>query len=121
MDDFMAPGYVQRIGDDRFPRYVIRDGVGQWWAGEEMRWRSNPSEAVLFHTESAALDERNHYCLGDETFTATVTVTVHARCWSLRKLARFLKRHRKFFISGPFGNDGVLLELHPDTLKKNEQ
>ena len=29
-----AGSIVQRIGDERFPDIVIRDGVGQWWSGE---------------------------------------------------------------------------------------
>ncbi len=120
--DYMPPGYIQRIGDERFPRWVIRDVLGQWWAGEGRRWREKPSEAVLFHTEIAATEERNRHCLGDEadTFTATVTVVVavHARRWSKKQLARHLKRHRKFFIGGPAGREGILLEILPDTLKK---
>ena len=51
--DYMPPGYIQRVGDERFPRFVIRDGVGQCWAGEERRWRDKPSEAVLFHSRGS--------------------------------------------------------------------
>ena len=48
----------------------------------------------------------------------TVVVTVHARRWSAEELARHLKRHREFFIGGPAGKEGLLLEIVPDTLKK---
>ena len=55
-----------------------------------------------------------------DTFTATVVVTVHAGRWSTKELARHLKRHRKFFIGGPAGKEGLLLEIVPDTLRKVE-
>ena len=122
--DYLPPGYIQRIGDERFPRYIIRDGLGQFWTGEERRWSDKPAEAVLFHTEVMAAEERNRFCLGDEadTFIATATVvvifTVHARRWSKKQLARHLKRHRKLFIGGPAGKEGILLEILPDTLRK---
>lgn len=122
MMDFMPDGYVEQIGDEK---YVIRDGVGQWWAGIERRWRAKPSEAILFDTEMEALEERNRYCLGDEADALQVEIvavlTVYARCWSLTALAHHLEQHRKFYISGPPGKEGVLLELLPDTLKKVEK
>ena len=48
----------------------------------------------------------------------SVVLTVHARRWSAEELARHLKRHREFFIGGPAGKEGILLEIVPDTLKK---
>ncbi len=67
------------------------------------------------------MEARNRYCLGGDeadTFTATIILTVHARRWSKKELARHLKRHKKFCIGGPAGKEGVLLEIVPDTLKK---
>lgn len=120
--DFMPDGFIEKTDNER---YVIRDGVGQWWAGKERRWRATPSEAILFDAEMAALEERNRYCLGDEAdalrFEIVAVLTVYARCWSLTELARHLEQHRKLYISGPPGKEGVLLELLPDTLKKVEQ
>jgi hypothetical protein len=121
--DYMPPGYIQRTGDERFPRFVIRDGLGQFWAGEERRWRDKPSEAMLFHAEAAAVEERNRHCLGGDeadTFAVTLLVTVHARRWSEEDIVRYLKRHRKFFLRGTAGREGLLLEIVPDTLKKVE-
>jgi 23S rRNA pseudoU1915 N3-methylase RlmH len=69
------------------------------------------------------MEERNRCCLGGDeadTFVVTVLVTVHARRWSAKELARHLGRHRKFFIGGPAGKEGLLLEIVPDTLKKVE-
>ena len=120
MDYF--PGRVVKIGDDRYPRFCIRDTLGHFWAGES-RWSDNPSDAVLFCREIDATETRNRFCLGGDvadTFTATVVVTVHARRWSAKELARHLGRHRKFCIGGPAGKQGVLMEILPDSLKKVE-
>ena len=119
--DYLPPGLVQRINDERFPRFIIRDGLGQFWAGEERRWSDNPADAVLFYRELDATETRNRHCLGGDeadTFTVTVVIAVHARRWSAKQLARHLRRHRRFFIGGPKGKEGVLLEIVPDTLKK---
>jgi len=118
--DYLPPGYIQRVGDERFPRYVIRDGRGQYWARDH--WSEKPAEAVLFSREADAMEARNCHSLGDEadTFTVTVVVTVHASRWSLRQLARFLKRHRQFCIGGPAEKEGLLLEIVPSTLKRVE-
>ena len=121
--DYMPPGRVVTLGNDRFPRYAIKDGLGQYWSGEERRWRPKLSEAVLFHTEATAIEDRNRHCLGGEvadTFTVTMLVTVHASRWSPEELARHLKRHRKHFLRGVAGKEGLLLEVLPDSLKKVE-
>jgi hypothetical protein len=121
--DYLAPGYIQRTGDERFPRFVIRDGLGQYWAGEERRWQDKPTDAVLFYSEIDATETRNRHCLGGDeadTFAVTLLVTVHARRWSEEELARHLKRHRKFFLKGLAGKEGLLLEIVPDTLTRIE-
>ena len=121
MKDFMPPGYVQRIDHEKFPRYVIRDGVGQWWAGEQSRWKSKPAEAVLFTTEVAAMEERNRCgLLGDpaDTFKAVVIVTVHASRWSKAELLHHLKHHREFHVEGYDDKEGLLVEVLLDTLRK---
>ena len=63
--DYLPPGRVVKVGDQRFPRYAIRDGLGQYWAGDENRWRDKPSDAVLFGRQLDAVAERNRHCLGD--------------------------------------------------------
>ena len=117
--DYMPPGRVVKVGDERFPRYVIRDGLGQYWARDH--WSDEPADAALFHREIDATQVRNRHCLGGDeadTFTVTVAVTVHARRWSAEELAAFLKRHRRFFASGPAGKEGLLLEIVPSSLKR---
>ena len=119
--DYMPPGRVVKIGDERFPRFVIVESLGQYWAGEKHRWSDKPTDAILFCRESDAIAERNRFCLGGDeadTFTATVVVIAHARRWSRKELARHLRRHRKLFIGGPAGKEGLLLEIVPDTLRK---
>ncbi len=119
--DYLPPGRVQKIGDERFPRFVIRDGLGQYFARD--RWRDDPADAVLFYRELDATEARNRHCLGGDeadTFTATIVLTVHARRWSAKELIRHLKRHKEFFIKVPAGKEGILLEILPDSLKKVE-
>ena len=117
--DYLPPGRVVRVGDHRWKRFVIRDCLDQFWAGEG-RWTDKPSEAVLFCRELDATKQKNRHCLGDtaDTFTATVVVAVHPGRWSARELARHLKRHKEFCIGGPASKGGLLLEIVPDTLRK---
>ena len=120
--DYLPPGLIQRINHERFPRFIIRDGLGQFWAGEERRWSDKPGDAVLFYRELDAITERNWHCLGDagDTFTVTVSIVTHAGRWSLEELVRHLRRHRRFFTGGPAGKEGIALEILPDSLKKVE-
>ena len=121
MMDFMPPGYVQQIDHEK---YVLRDGVGQWWAGKERRWKSESTEAIFFRTEVAAMEERNRCgLLGDpaDTFKALVIVTVQAHRWTKEELVRRLKRHREIHFEANGGEEGLLLELLLDTLKKVEK
>jgi hypothetical protein len=120
--EYLPPGRVQRIGDKQFPRYVIRDGLGQYFARNH--WSDNPSDAVLFYREIDAVKERNRCCLGGDTadtFTVMAILTVHAGRWSRKTLAALLKRHREFAIAGPAGKKGLLLEILYNTLKKVER
>jgi hypothetical protein len=117
--DYLPPGRVVRVGDHRWKRFVIRDCLDQFWAGEG-RWSEKPSEAMLFCRELDATKQKNQYCLGEtaDTFMATIVITVHPKCWSARELARFLTRHREFCRGGPAEKGGLLLEIVPDTLRK---
>ena len=85
--DYLPPGYIRRIGDERFPRFVIRDGIGQYWAARTTGGATSHADALLFYYGDRRNGGENRYCLGGDaadTFTATVTVTVHARRWSTR-------------------------------------
>ena len=87
--DYLPPGRVVRVGDHRWSRYVIRDCLDQFWAGEG-HWSDDPSGALLFCREIDAAKQKNRYCLGDDnadTFTVRVVVTAHPGRWS-RKRAR---------------------------------
>jgi hypothetical protein len=119
--DYLPPGRVVRVGDRRFPRFVIRDCLDKFWAGEG-RWSDEPSEALLFCRELDAAKQKNRYCLGEpaDTFTVRVVVTAHPGRWLTKELARFLTRHREFCRGGPAGKGGLLLEIVPDTLRKTK-
>lgn len=64
--DFMPPGRVVQVCDPRWSRWVLKDGVGQYWAGARRRWRDKPSDAMLFCRESDAEAEKNRHCLGSD-------------------------------------------------------
>jgi hypothetical protein len=109
-----------KVGNRRWSRFIIVDGLEQVWAGEG-RWSDKPADAVLFCREIDATEVRNRHCLGGneaDTFAATIIITVHARRWSEKEIAEHLKRHRKFFICGVAGKEGLVLEICPDTLRK---
>ncbi len=120
MMDYLPPGNIVKIGDPRWRRWAIQDGTAQWWCGKQRRWRDNPSEAVLFCREMDAIEARNRCCLGDagDTFAVTVSIVTYAGRWSRKALAAFLKRHKEFFVKGPAGKEGMLLEILPRTLRK---
>ncbi len=117
--DYLPPGYIVKVSNRRWRRWVIKDGLGQFLAAEN-RWTDNPSKAVLFCRELDAVKTKNRHCLGDtaDTFTATVVVAVRPGRWSTGELARFLARHRQFCRGGPPGKEGLLLEIVPDTVRK---
>ena len=117
--DYLPPGRVVRVGDRRWRRWVIRDCLDRFWAGEG-RWSEESSKALLFCRELDATTQKSQYCLGDtaDTFTATVVVTARPKCWSRKALVAFMKRHREFCIGGPAGMEGLLLEIVPDTLRR---
>ena len=120
--DYLPPGRVVKVGDRRWSRFIIVDGLEQVWAGKG-HWSDKPADAVLFCREIDATEARNRHCLGGDvanTFTATIIITVHARRWSAKELAEHLKRHRRLFLGGPTGKEGLLLEICPDTLEKVE-
>jgi hypothetical protein len=121
--DYDPPGRVQKFGGKRFPRWVIRDHRGQYWAGEG-KWSKTPDGALLFSRRIDAMTVRDRHCVGGdvgETFTVQVAVSVHAGRWSLKDLAAHLERHRRFCVGGSGGRGGLLLEIMPDTLRKVEE
>jgi hypothetical protein len=117
--DYLPPGRVVRVGDRRWKRYVIRDCLDRFWAGEG-RWSDEPSGALLFCRELDATKQKSQYCLGDaaDTFVAKVVMSVHAGRWSAEELVAHLRRHKQFCVGGPAGKGGILLEIVPDTLRK---
>ena len=121
--DYMPPGYVVRVCDRRWSRWIIIDGMGQYWAGEQRRWSDKQSDAMLFCRQTDALTVCNRHCMGGyeiDTYHVSVVLTVIAGQWSRKTLMRRLKRRRLFCASGPNGKDGLLLEILPGTLKKVE-
>ena len=120
--DFMPPSRVVKVSDPRWSRFVIRDSIGQYWANE--RWSDNPSDAVLFHRETDAIEARNRLGFsGDaaDTFVTTIVLSTHHGEWTAEELTAYLQRHRRSFMKGPTGKKGILLEIVPDGVKKMER
>ena len=119
--NFTPPAQVVKVSDPRWSRFIIRDADGRYWANA--RWSSNPSEAVLFHLETNAIEVRNRLGFGGDladTFTTTVVLSTHHGDWNAEELVAYLQRHRRSFLKGPTGKKGILLEIVPNALKKVE-
>ena len=120
--EYLPPGRVERVGDSRWRRWLITDGLGQYLTTGN-RWTNDPAKAALFCRQTDALAVCNRHCLGGyqaDTYQVSVILTVTAGHYSRKEVLRRLKRHRLFAASGPRGKDGLLLEILPKTLKKVE-
>ena len=120
MADHLPPVFVRRVGD-RYRRYLLQDSTDLFWTGGG--WTNHPSAAVLFYREVDALATRNRLGLGGDladSFSATILVTTHRGEWTAEELVSYLQRHRKSFLRGPRGKNGILLEIVPDALRKVE-
>jgi len=118
--DYMPPAYVQKVCDARWARYVVKDGIGQYFTGSG--WSENPSEAVLYYTEGDALAARIRYCSpGDlvrDTFVASiVVVTVGKGEWTPQELATYLRRRGRFFLQHASELKAIAVEVIVDDLK----
>ena len=120
--DYMPPAYIQRIGDPRWARYVVKDGVGQYFTGSG--WSDNPSQAVLFYSEADALAARIRHCsAGDfvrDTFVAGIVVVVASDQWTTEELVEHLKRYGKFTLRKSREQRGVVVEFVWDDLRRVE-
>ena len=118
----MPPTYVQKVCDARWSRFVIRDGLGQFWTGSG--WSDNPSQAVLYCSEGDALAARICHCSTGEqvrdTFTATIIVVVASAQWTTEELVEHLKRYGKFVLRKSSEARGVVVEVVWDDLHKVE-
>jgi hypothetical protein len=115
--NYMPPAYVVKVGDSRWGRYVIRDGLLQYWTGEQ-RWSDKPGDATLFyrHADATATIDRLNLDAGIATkFTVTVVVTAHLLMFD--ELMDFLQEHSELSLRDPRTDEELRLEIIPDTLK----
>lgn len=115
--DYMPPAFIVKVGDPRWSRYIIRDGLLQYWAGEE-RWSNKPSDAALFYRHADAATAINHSGL-DCGMAAKFTVTVvgTARLLMFDELRAFFQEHSELSLKDPITDEELRLEIMPDTLK----
>lgn len=119
--NFTPPAYAERIGDPRFPRFVGRDGSGQYWTGSG--WSDQPSEAALYCTEADAIAAWSRYSDGiltRDTYTLKVVVTTDRDAWSLEELATHLAYFGEFHLRKNGDSRGVVVEVHWRDLHKTE-
>ena len=85
-------------------RYPILAGAGSSYGtasgntGLANGGATNPSEAVLFHRETDAIEARNRLGLGGDaadTFITTIVLSTHQGEWTAEELTAYLQRHRK--------------------------
>ena len=119
--DFMPPAHIVKVSDPRWSRWIIKDGIGQYWAGEH-RWSDKPAAAILFSRAKDALATIERCGLGDgmgNKFTVTVVVTANG--WTVGELATFLHEHSEFSLRDSAVDEELLFEIVPETLKRADE
>jgi hypothetical protein len=119
--DFIPPAYTQKIGDPKCPRFIFRDNVGRYFTGTE--WSENPSEAALYYTETDAIAAQNRYSDGkqvNDTFLATIIVTVDKNEWTREALAAYLRYRVILSLRESTDKRDLAVEVIWDELKKVE-
>ena len=118
---FMPPAYVEKVGT-QFPRFVMRDGVGQYLTPSG-HWSENPSEAALFYSEADAVAAKNRYSDGKhvrDTYTLKLVVTTDRDAWTAEELAKHLVYFGEFHLRKNDEPRGVVIEVHWNDLHKTE-
>ena len=118
---FTPPSYVEQIGDSRFPRFVVRDGIGQYWTGAD--WSSMPRAASLYRSQAEAIADVSRYSddiRSRDTYTLSVVVTTDRDSWSLDELVRHLTYFGAFHVQKNDDPRGVVIEVHWRDLRKTE-
>ena len=122
MDDHMAPVRVQQVGVPGVTRYVLRDGLGQYFTGSG--WAGEPSQAALYYRAAEAIEARNrHYLDGgqpEDLFTATVRVRAVKGDWTPDELAAHLQHWGKFIVRPSGEQRGIVVEIEWGGLTKAE-
>jgi hypothetical protein len=117
--EFMPPAYVEKVGT-RFPRFVMRDGAGQYFTLDG-QWSENPGEAALFYSEADAISEMNRYAGGEhvrDTFTLKLVVTTDRDAWTADELAKHLAYFGEFHVRKNDESRGVVIEVRWNDLRK---
>ena len=120
--DHIPPTYVQKIGMLQFPRYVMRDGAGQYLTPSG-HWSENPSEAALYYCEADAIADERRFVDGEhvrDSFTLKVAFITDRDAWTREQLVQHLTRFCAVVIERNQERRGVVAEVHWDDLRKVE-
>ncbi|MGO9108908.1 MAG: hypothetical protein ACLP9L_06710 [Thermoguttaceae bacterium] len=117
---FTPPAYVEKVGT-QFPRFICRDGAGQYFTIDG-RWVEKFSEGgALFYSEATALAMMNRYSDGEhvrDTFTLQVVVTTDKDSWSIEELVKHLTQFGGFHFEKNNEPRGVIVEVRWNDLRK---
>lgn len=120
--EFMPPVHVQKIGTPEFPRFVMRDGIGQYWTGTS--WSDNPGEAALYYSKADAVTAEHRYADGEhhvrDTYTLQLVVVTDRDAWTDEELTRHLTLFGGFHLEPSQEQRSIVIEVHWDDLRKTE-
>lgn len=123
MEDHMVPVRVQQVGERRFARFVLRDGIGQFFTGSG--WADEPGQAALYYRTVDALEARNRFYLEggqpEDVFTATIRVRAVRGDWTPGDLTAYLQEWGKFLVRPSSEQRGIVVEIEWDDLTKAEK
>ena len=119
--EYMPPAYGEKIGT-QFPRFVMRDGAGQYLTPSG-HWSENLSEAALFYSEADAIAAKNRYEDGEhvrDTYTLKLVVITDRDAWTVEELVTHLTYFSELHVRTNNEPRGVVIEVHWDDLRKTE-
>jgi hypothetical protein len=115
------PSYVEQIGDARFPRYVMRDGIGEYWTGAS--WSDNPRAAELYRSHADAIADVSRYSdeiRSRDTYQLSVVIITDRDAWTVEELTNHLALCGAFHIEKNGDPRGVVVQVNWRDLHKTE-
>jgi hypothetical protein len=115
--DFIPPASVRQVGNPQWRRFVVRDGDGHYWTGQD--WSDAADDAMLFLRESEAMRAGLQLHEGEETperFVTNVVVSVGKGEWSVEDLIDYLKHWGRFILVKTEETRAIGVEIQWDGL-----
>ncbi len=95
---------VQMVGDERWPRWAIKDSHRRWYTGDD--WSDDPKHACLFATEAEAKETCSRF--RDDVplrrFFVPIRMVVNANAdFTLDELRDYLTRNVRLYLENDSG------------------